>query len=137
MLSCIFTSVGEVSSTSHSPGRTGDWQGIFESVTTGDGRYVLFYVLWSLVLIRQSCLAAQQAARSRRTGDTGRGETTYDAKTLKTGMTLQEAVQILNIEPDLKDIEQIDKNYKHLFEANDKSKGGSLYLQSKVDSCYL
>lgn len=30
------------------------------------------------------------------------------------------------------DIETIEKNYKHLFEVNDKAKGGSLYLQSKV-----
>ena len=27
---------------------------------------------------------------------------------------------------------EIEKNYKHLFEVNDRSKGGSLYLQSKV-----
>ena len=45
--------------------------------------------------------------------------------------TFQEAKQILNIE-DVTDIEEFDKKYKHLFEVNDKSKGGSLYLQSKV-----
>lgn len=47
---------------------------------------------------------------------------------------LQEAKQILNVtEPH--DIETIEKNYKHLFEVNDKAKGGSLYLQSKVIKC--
>jgi import inner membrane translocase subunit TIM16 len=42
-------------------------------------------------------------------------------------------MQILNIESNnLNDREVIDKNYKHLFDVNDKSKGGSFYLQSKV-----
>jgi mitochondrial import inner membrane translocase subunit TIM16 len=46
------------------------------------------------------------------------------------GMTLEEAQQILNVnklEP-----EEIKKSYDHLFAVNDKSKGGSFYLQSKV-----
>ena len=43
---------------------------------------------------------------------------------------LQEAKQILNIS-DLNP-EEVQKNYDHLFQANDKSKGGSFYLQSKV-----
>ena len=30
------------------------------------------------------------------------------------------------------DPEAIQKNYEHLFNMNDKSKGGSFYLQSKV-----
>lgn len=46
------------------------------------------------------------------------------------GMTVDEAKQILNID-DL-DPEQMQKNYEHLFNVNDKSKGGSFYLQSKV-----
>lgn len=33
---------------------------------------------------------------------------------------------------DINDIEALNKNYDHLFKVNDKSKGGSLYLQSKV-----
>ena len=44
---------------------------------------------------------------------------------------LQEAQQILNIK-DLKDVEAFEASYKHLFAMNEKSKGGSLYLQSKV-----
>ena len=44
---------------------------------------------------------------------------------------LQEAKQILNVN-NPNDLEAIEKNYKHLFEVNDKAKGGSLYLQSKV-----
>lgn len=45
-------------------------------------------------------------------------------------MTLEEAQQILNVsklEP-----EEIQKQYDHLFKVNDKAKGGSFYLQSKV-----
>lgn len=46
------------------------------------------------------------------------------------GITLEEAKQILNIsqlEP-----KEIERNYEYLFNINDKSKGGSFYLQSKV-----
>ncbi|CAF3037228.1 unnamed protein product [Rotaria socialis] len=49
------------------------------------------------------------------------------------GMTLQEAKQILNIsDADFDDAEKIKKNYEHLFNLNDKTKGGSFYLQSKI-----
>ena len=43
---------------------------------------------------------------------------------------MEEAQQILNIES--VDPEQVKKSYEHLFEVNDKAKGGSFYLQSKV-----
>lgn len=45
-------------------------------------------------------------------------------------MALEEAKQILNI--DKLDAETVQKNYEHLFNVNDKAKGGSFYLQSKV-----
>ena len=45
-------------------------------------------------------------------------------------MTVEEAKQILNIEKI--GLEEIDNNYKHLFDQNDRAKGGSFYLQSKV-----
>lgn len=45
-------------------------------------------------------------------------------------MTLEEAQQILNVSK--LDPQDIQKNYEHLFNVNDKSKGGSFYLQSKV-----
>jgi len=44
---------------------------------------------------------------------------------------LQEAKQILNLDNGV-EIEKIEKNFQHLFEINDKKKGGSFYLQSKV-----
>ena len=45
-------------------------------------------------------------------------------------MTLEEAQQILNLNK--LDPESIVKNYEHLFNVNEKSKGGSFYIQSKV-----
>ena len=50
-------------------------------------------------------------------------------------MTIEEARDILNLTD--QDIfgpnrEKLYKNYDHLFNVNDKSKGGSFYLQSKV-----
>lgn len=53
------------------------------------------------------------------------------AETVRSGLTLDEAKQILNLE-DHRDAEALDKSYQHLFDVNDKSKGGSFYLQSKV-----
>ena len=46
-------------------------------------------------------------------------------------MTLEEAQQILNVSK-LESIDEITKNYEHLFAVNDKLKSGSFYLQSKV-----
>ncbi|CAG8821570.1 8075_t:CDS:2, partial [Racocetra persica] len=55
-----------------------------------------------------------------------------DALTRQTGMTLEEACQILNIKKDTLDPAQVTKNYDHLFKSNDTSVGGSFYIQSKV-----
>lgn len=46
------------------------------------------------------------------------------------GITLEEAQQILNLSK--LDPEEAQKKFDHLFAVNDKSKGGSFYLQSKV-----
>lgn len=72
---------------------------------------------------------ASQAAAKRSTANAGQ---THKQRmdNLKTGLTLEEAQQILNVND--MDAEQIQKNYDHLFTMNDKSKGGSFYLQSKV-----
>lgn len=43
----------------------------------------------------------------------------------------QESLQILNVKTPL-NREEVEKHYEHLFNINDKSKGGTLYLQSKV-----
>ncbi|XP_076046505.1 mitochondrial import inner membrane translocase subunit Tim16 isoform X2 [Oratosquilla oratoria] len=78
-------------------------------------------------------IAASQAAAARAGG--GRRGERHSATTQKLGMTIEEAKQILNVEE--LDAERIEKNYKYLFEVNDKAKGGSFYIQSKMLSASL
>ncbi|KAL6476309.1 hypothetical protein MHYP_G00148080 [Metynnis hypsauchen] len=75
--------------------------------------------------LRQEFAASQAAAEAR-----GRAGKQSAAASSFTGMTVQEAQQILNVST-LKP-EEIQKNYEHLFKVNDKAAGGSFYLQSKV-----
>ncbi|KAI3394440.1 hypothetical protein diail_2690 [Diaporthe ilicicola] len=54
---------------------------------------------------------------------------------LSSGMTLEEAVKILDIKPPQggkADMEEVMGRFKRLFDANDPQKGGSFYLQSKI-----
>lgn len=46
------------------------------------------------------------------------------------GLTLEEAQQILNLNELSK--EEAQSKFDHLFKMNDKAKGGTFYLQSKV-----
>ncbi|KAI7901050.1 Pam16-domain-containing protein [Cokeromyces recurvatus] len=71
------------------------------------------------------------AAAAGSSGRTGTKEAVLDALTRKTGMSIEEACQILNVTKDA-DIQKLTKNYDHLFSANDPAKGGSFYIQSKV-----
>lgn len=52
------------------------------------------------------------------------------------GITLDESCRILNIDPDNPDealnLDKINKRFDYLFNVNDKDKGGSFYLQSKI-----
>lgn len=77
--------------------------------------------------VRQEYAASQEAAR--RAGGGQRGANSAAANT-RTGISLEEALQILN--SDKLDPETIQKNYEHLFKANEKSQGGSFYIQSKI-----
>ncbi|XP_059152394.1 mitochondrial import inner membrane translocase subunit Tim16-like isoform X3 [Physella acuta] len=78
--------------------------------------------------VKQEYAASQQAAKNAGGGRHGARKAAADTVS---GMTLQEAKQVLNV-ADINDTEALLKNYQHLFDVNDKSKGGSLYLQSKV-----
>ena len=63
------------------------------------------------------------------------GGTASAAESLRLGMSLEEAKDILNItDTDIygADREKLHKNYEHLFSVNEKANGGNLYLQSKV-----
>ncbi|XP_022815405.1 mitochondrial import inner membrane translocase subunit Tim16 [Spodoptera litura] len=77
--------------------------------------------------LKQEIAASQEAAKRAGGGAEG---TRRAAANASTGLTLEEAMQILNI--DKLDKEKIVKNYEHLFQANEKAKGGSFYLQSKI-----
>ncbi|KAH7638210.1 mitochondrial import inner membrane translocase subunit tim16 [Dermatophagoides farinae] len=80
--------------------------------------------------LKQEIEASQRAAQQRNTNNSSAASAAANAKL---GMSVQEAMQILNIESNqLNDLEFIEKRFKHLFEVNDKAKGGSFYLQSKV-----
>lgn len=78
--------------------------------------------------LRQEIAASQEAAR--RAGGGQQGSQRVAANT-RTGLTLDEALKILNVEKS-DQMDAIERNYKYLMEANDRSKGGSFYLQSKV-----
>ncbi|NXL18436.1 TI16B translocase, partial [Setophaga kirtlandii] len=78
--------------------------------------------------LRQEFAASQAAADAR-----GRAERPQSAAASRIiGISLQEAQQILNVSS--LNPEEIQKNYDHLFKVNDKSVGGSFYLQSKVSA---
>lgn len=78
--------------------------------------------------LRQEIAASQEAAR--RAGG-GRQGAQHVAANTRSGLTLEEALRILNAER-LDQTELIERNYKYLMEANDRVKGGSFYLQSKI-----
>ncbi|XP_051006788.1 mitochondrial import inner membrane translocase subunit TIM16-like [Acomys russatus] len=75
--------------------------------------------------LRQEFAASQAAVNAR-----GRAGHQSAAASNLSGLSLQEAQQILNISK--LSPEEVQKNYEHLFKVNDKSVGGSFYLQSKV-----
>lgn len=89
----------------------------------------MFWIIVILIFAAAQQAAARQAAASGSSSKTEEQEATK--ANAKLGISLQESVQILDVKQPL-DREQIEKRFKHLFEINDKSKGGSFYLQSKV-----
>lgn len=91
-------------------------------------------VLGAQVIGRAFARALQQEYAASRTaaqkGSSGAHPRASQNANFKLGMTLEEAKDILNIKK--LDPEEISKSYEHLFNCNDRIKGGSLYLQSKV-----
>ncbi|EFO19242.1 import inner membrane translocase subunit Tim16 [Loa loa] len=83
--------------------------------------------------VREEIRASQQAAtnRAHQTGQNQNEAREASRTNARLGISLQEAMKILNVQDPLKP-DEVEKNYKHLFAINDKTKGGSLYLQSKV-----
>eukprot|EP00043_Microstomoeca_roanoka_P004147 m.47895 g.47895 ORF g.47895 m.47895 type:complete len:150 (-) comp12356_c2_seq1:183-632(-) len=70
---------------------------------------------------------AANAAKQQATAATAAGPLV----SRKSGMSLEEALKVLNITKETPKEEMIS-TYDHLFKANDKEKGGSFYIQSKV-----
>lgn len=77
--------------------------------------------------LRQEYAASQEAAKRAGGGQRGANSAAASART---GISIEEALQILNV--DKLDPENINKNYEHLFKVNEKSQGGSFYIQSKI-----
>ncbi|XP_049638558.1 mitochondrial import inner membrane translocase subunit TIM16-like [Suncus etruscus] len=75
--------------------------------------------------LRQEFAAMGPAADAR-----GRAGQQSEVASDLSGLSLQEAQQILNVSQ--LSAEEVQKNYEYLFKVNDKSLGGSFYLQSKV-----
>ncbi|BFZ55103.1 mitochondrial import inner membrane translocase subunit TIM16 [Savitreella phatthalungensis] len=74
----------------------------------------------------------QAAANSARvSADSGAGAG-KDAITKSTGLTVEEACQILNVKKDSLTVADVLARHKTMFDNNDPAKGGSFYIQSKV-----
>uniref|UniRef100_A0AC35GIV8 Mitochondrial import inner membrane translocase subunit TIM16 n=1 Tax=Panagrolaimus sp. PS1159 TaxID=55785 RepID=A0AC35GIV8_9BILA len=84
--------------------------------------------------VREEMKASQHAA-SRQAASSSKSSPNEEREATKAnarmGISLQESMQILDVKAPLNP-EEIEKRFNHLFEANDKAKGGSLYIQSKV-----
>ncbi|KHN82033.1 Mitochondrial import inner membrane translocase subunit tim-16 [Toxocara canis] len=83
--------------------------------------------------VRDELRASKQAAAryAEQTGSSAADARRAGETNARLGISLQESMQILNVKEPLNK-EEVEAKYKHLFDVNDKSKGGSLYLQSKV-----
>merc|ERR1711973_803910 len=80
--------------------------------------------------VKQEIRMSQEAAKR----SASKNPQASQAETLRMGMTLDEAKQILNVEDEdlFGKTDKLQKNFDHLFHVNDKKQNGSFYLQSKV-----
>lgn len=74
----------------------------------------------------------QAAANSSRVASESGSHTVKDAVSRSTGITVEEACQILNLKKESVTLEEVLKRHETMFANNDPAKGGSFYLQSKV-----
>lgn len=74
----------------------------------------------------------QAAANSSRVANESTGNAVKDAISRNTGLTVEEACQILNIKKENVKLEDVLARHKVMFDSNEPSKGGSFYIQSKV-----
>ncbi|PAV80325.1 hypothetical protein WR25_08367 [Diploscapter pachys] len=83
--------------------------------------------------VREELKQSQHAAtrHAEKTGQTASEAQQSATSNAKLGISLEESIQILNVSTPLSP-EEVQKRYDQLFAVNDKAKGGSFYLQSKV-----
>ncbi|VDM71297.1 unnamed protein product, partial [Strongylus vulgaris] len=83
--------------------------------------------------VREEIRQSQQAAtrHATQTGQSANEARESANANARMGISLEESLKILNIKPPI-DPKEVEKNYDHLFQINDKNKGGSFYLQSKI-----
>ena len=89
--------------------------------------FYIYLPTFTYILYTFHITASQQAARARASSNQ---KSSDSSSPFGATISLDEAMKILNI--DKLDAEKVQKNYDHLFKINDKAKGGSFYLQSKV-----
>ncbi len=80
---------------------------------------------------KQASASSQYARAQAKSGNPGAS----GRASLTSGMTLDEACKILNVKPPQggqANMEDVMERFKKLFDANEPSKGGSFYLQSKI-----
>ncbi|CAF0807229.1 unnamed protein product [Brachionus calyciflorus] len=89
-------------------------------------------ILGAQVVGRAFTKALRQEFAQAKTAQAARGQSAETTQANRiTGMSIEEAKQILNVSK-LDNPKEIEERYQQLFELNDKSKGGSFYLQSKI-----
>lgn len=80
---------------------------------------------------KQAAASSQYQRAQQKNGNAATGRAS-----LTSGMTLDEACKILNVnkpaDGTAANMEEVMERFKRLFDANDPEKGGSFYLQSKV-----
>ncbi|VDK52459.1 unnamed protein product, partial [Cylicostephanus goldi] len=83
--------------------------------------------------VREEIRQSQQAAarHATQTGQSASEARESANANARMGISLEESLKILDVKPPI-DPDEVAKKYEHLFEINDKTKGGSFYLQSKV-----
>lgn len=78
----------------------------------------------------------QAAAQSVKQGASKATRGRHSPKDEYGGITLDESCKILNIDgsnaKDYLNLDKVNKRFDYLFDVNDKNKGGSFYLQSKI-----
>ncbi|KAI9202139.1 Pam16-domain-containing protein [Polychytrium aggregatum] len=89
-------------------------------------------IVGSQILGKAFVEAFREASKKGAVAGASGARSAADVATRKTGMSLDEAQQILAVRKENLTMEEVMKKYDHLFKANDPASGGTFYLQSKI-----